>query len=92
MTEQTDDEIVTLGCFSEALLMDHSFNRLVELFNQQCFMNFANTTVKQNDIREEAFIRYDGLRTFLGMMTEYAATAHKLTNPETAPSEYSDAL
>jgi hypothetical protein len=93
MTEPNNDEIVALGVLSEALLRDDTFNRLVELFNQQCFSNFANTTVNQRNIREEAFARYDGVRTFIGMMAAYAAEMHELTDTkeDTAPSDEPDA-
>jgi hypothetical protein len=93
MTELSNDEIITLGYFCETLAFDERWQRLVEMHNHQCFLNFANTTANQRNVREDAFASYAGVRDLVTMMTNLAAAMHQLTDPEPqALSEDPDAL
>jgi hypothetical protein len=86
----TDDEIVTLGIFSEALLTNESWQRLIEIFEQQQFASFMSTDPKSSKEREHLYAQFSGVRSFIGTMADLVKRKTQLEQQEAPSSLHED--
>lgn len=88
----TNDEIIELGLFNEALLSSVPFNKLVTEFEKTVCHNFLSTKPDQVKEREIIYATFNGLSLFLGYAQSLAKQKQQLLDPqpiedETIPDE-----
>jgi hypothetical protein len=88
----TDDDIVTLGMFSEALLQDPNWQRLVDVFEQQQFATFASTEAKAVKEREKIYDQLLGARMFLSTLADFAKLKAQIIERNISPSSTDDVI
>lgn len=86
----TNDEVLTLGAYCDALMNDEHFNTLARLAEVSAFQAFANTAANDKDGRERAYAEFNGFRNFLEQMRALVEMRKELLE-EPTPSSDDDA-
>lgn len=77
---KTEDAIVALGNYCEALLRDENFNTLCDDFEQQTVSAMLSTDPSDAARREQLYESIQGKREFIGLMLEYVNARDSIIN------------
>jgi hypothetical protein len=67
----SEQEIIERGLMAEALMHDDNFNALYQLVEAQMAKEFLATALKQEEARQELFLTYHGMRSFLQLINGF---------------------
>jgi hypothetical protein len=88
----TEDELVTLGIFCEALLQHEHWQRLVSVFEHQQFASFMGTDAKSVKEREHIYAQFSGVQAFLGTLADLVKLKAQIEQRNAPSSEDDDVL
>ena len=83
----TNQEIVELGQYCEALLRDDNFAKLVGLFETQTIQHMLGTKPEETQKREAVYASFSGVRDFIGLLQTYKDAKDEIIAQDNAPSE-----
>ena len=87
----TEDEIIDLGIYCEALLSEPRFATIVEEFEKASFQHFRTTLDPHKAEREFIFATMRGLQNFLSHMAAIVEQKNEITNERNPEPSTEDA-
>lgn len=82
MEDMTDDDVVELGSFCEALRLHPSFNVLIKQFEMNIVEHMMSTAPHETKKRDGIYAQCTGFRDFLSHMDAIALQKHKILDAQ----------